>query len=58
MTMFILIETKLFTRLPDEHLSDDDLSKRQAYLNEHAETGDITAGQVVCVSWLGIGGAR
>jgi hypothetical protein len=37
--MFIFIETKLFTRLADEHLSDDDLSKLQVYLNENAETG-------------------
>jgi hypothetical protein len=42
--MFIFIETKLFTRLADEHLSDDDLSRLQVYLNENAEAGDIIRG--------------
>jgi hypothetical protein len=42
--MFIFIETKLFSRLADEHLSDDGLSKLQAYLNENAEAGDIIRG--------------
>jgi hypothetical protein len=42
--MFIFIETKLFTRLADEHLSDDELSQLQGYLNENAEAGDIIRG--------------
>jgi hypothetical protein len=42
--MFIFIETKLFTRLADERLSDDDLSRLQGYLNENAEAGDIVRG--------------
>jgi mRNA-degrading endonuclease RelE of RelBE toxin-antitoxin system len=42
--MFIFIETRLFTRLADEHLSDDDLSRLQGYLNENAEAGDIIRG--------------
>jgi mRNA-degrading endonuclease RelE of RelBE toxin-antitoxin system len=42
--MFIFIETKLFTRLADERLSDDDLSRLQVYLNENAEKGDIIRG--------------
>lgn len=36
-----LCQARLVT---DEHLSDDDLSKLQAYLNENAETGDIIRG--------------
>jgi hypothetical protein len=42
--MFIVIETKLFTRLADEHLSDDELSQLQGHLNENAEAGDIIRG--------------
>jgi mRNA-degrading endonuclease RelE of RelBE toxin-antitoxin system len=39
--MFTFIETKLFTRLADEQLSDDELSRLQRYLNENPEAGDI-----------------
>ena len=42
--MFIFIETKLFTRLADEHLSDDELSQLQGHLNENAEAGAIIRG--------------
>jgi hypothetical protein len=42
--MFVFIETKLFTRLADERLSEDDLSQLQGYLNENAEAGDIIRG--------------
>ena len=49
--MFVFIETKLFTRLADEHLSDDELSKLQASLNDNAEAGDI-------IRALGGGGPR
>ncbi len=42
--MFIFIETKLFTRLADEYLSDDELLRLQGYLNENAEAGDIIRG--------------
>lgn len=40
-TMFVFIETRLFTHLADEHLSDDELSRLQHYLNENREAGDI-----------------
>jgi mRNA-degrading endonuclease RelE of RelBE toxin-antitoxin system len=39
--MFTFIETKLFTRLADEQLPDDELSRLQHYLNENPEAGDI-----------------
>ena len=39
--MFVFIETKLFTRLADEHLSDDDLAGLQCYRNENPEAGDL-----------------
>ena len=39
--MFIFVETRLFTRLADEYLSDEDLSRLQHYLNENPEAGDI-----------------
>jgi hypothetical protein len=42
--MYIFIETKLFTRLADEYLSDDELLRLQGYLNENAEAGDIIRG--------------
>lgn len=44
MTMFVFIETKLFTRLADRLLSDDGLAQLQRRLNEHPETGDIIRG--------------
>jgi len=39
--MFTFIETKLFTRLADEYLPDEQLSRLQHYLNENPEAGDI-----------------
>ena len=42
--MFIFIETKLFTRLADEHLADHELSRLQVYLNENPEAGAIIRG--------------
>jgi len=45
MTMaFVFIETKLFTRLANEHLCDDDLSGLQRYLNENPDAGDLIRG--------------
>jgi mRNA-degrading endonuclease RelE of RelBE toxin-antitoxin system len=42
--MLVFIETKLFTRLADEHLPDDELWRLQTYLNDNAEAGDIIRG--------------
>ncbi len=42
--MFVFIETKIFTRLFDEILSDDDLSKLQDFLRVNPEVGDIVQG--------------
>jgi mRNA-degrading endonuclease RelE of RelBE toxin-antitoxin system len=42
--MFVFIETKIFTRLFDEILSDDDLSKLQDFLRDNPEVGDIVQG--------------
>lgn len=39
--MLVFIETRLFSRLADEHLCDDELSRLQHYLNENPEVGDI-----------------
>lgn len=39
--MFTFIETKLFTRLADEYLSNDELANLQNYLNDNPEAGDI-----------------
>jgi mRNA-degrading endonuclease RelE of RelBE toxin-antitoxin system len=39
--MLVFIETRLFTRLADKQLSDDELSRLQHYLNENPEAGDI-----------------
>jgi mRNA-degrading endonuclease RelE of RelBE toxin-antitoxin system len=40
----IFIETKLLTRLADEHLADDELSRLQGYVNENPEAGAIIRG--------------
>ena len=42
--MFIFVETKLFTRLADEQLAGDELSRLQGYLNENPEAGAIIRG--------------
>lgn len=39
--MFTFIETKTFSRLADEYLPDDQLSRLQYHLNENPEAGDI-----------------
>lgn len=39
--MFTFIETKLFSRLADEYLPDDQLSRLQHHLNENPEAGDV-----------------
>ena len=39
--LFTFIETRLFTRLADEYLPDDELSRLQRHLNENPEAGDI-----------------
>lgn len=39
--MFTFIETKLFSRLADEYLSDDELSRLQHHLSENPKAGDI-----------------
>jgi hypothetical protein len=38
--MFPFIETKLFSRLADEYLPDDQLSRLQQHLNENPEADD------------------
>jgi mRNA-degrading endonuclease RelE of RelBE toxin-antitoxin system len=55
--MFVFIETKLFTRLADESLSDDDLSGLQRYLNDNPEAGDLIreSGGVRKVRWGAVG---
>jgi mRNA-degrading endonuclease RelE of RelBE toxin-antitoxin system len=51
--MFTFIETRLFSRLADEYLPDDQLSRLQHYLNENPEAGDIIreSGGVRKVRW-------
>lgn len=39
--MFTFIETRLFSRLADEYLPDDQLAHLQHYLSENPEAGDI-----------------
>jgi mRNA-degrading endonuclease RelE of RelBE toxin-antitoxin system len=55
--MFVFIETKAFTRLADEHLSNNELSKLQTYLNDNADAGDIIRGSggVRKLRWAGTG---
>ena len=42
--MFTFIETRLFTRLADEHLGDEGLRALQVQLLKHPEAGDIIRG--------------
>ncbi len=44
MAMFTFIETKLFTRLADELLSDEGLAALQQSLIENPEAGDVVPG--------------
>jgi hypothetical protein len=44
MAMFTFIETKLFTRLADELLSDEGLAALQQSLIENPEVGDVVPG--------------
>jgi hypothetical protein len=39
--LFVFIETRLFTRLADESLPDDELSCLQHYLTRNPEAGDM-----------------
>jgi hypothetical protein len=42
--VFTFIETKLFTRLLQDHLSDDEFAKLQQYLIDNPEAGDVIPG--------------
>jgi hypothetical protein len=42
--MFSFIETKLFSRLRESYLSDDEYSRVQAALMENPEDGDLVSG--------------
>jgi hypothetical protein len=42
--VFSLIETKLFTRLVLEYLSDDEYQELQKVLMKDPETGDVVSG--------------
>ena len=44
MAMYSFIETKLFTRLVDEYLSDDGYRELQSALIENPEAGDVVPG--------------
>ena len=39
--MFTFIESKLFSRVADKHLPDDELARLQHFLSESPEAGDI-----------------
>src|SRR5262245_33092701 len=39
--MLTFIETKLFSRLADEYLPDDQLARLQHHLNENQQAGDV-----------------
>jgi mRNA-degrading endonuclease RelE of RelBE toxin-antitoxin system len=42
--MYIFIETKLFTRLADDLLSDDEMRKLQSALIDNPQAGDVIPG--------------
>jgi hypothetical protein len=43
-SMFSFIETKLFTRLVQDYLTDDEYRELQARLSEQPEAGSVIAG--------------
>lgn len=55
--MLTFIETKLFSRLADEYLPDEQLSLLQHHLNENPEAGDIIreSGGVRKLRWSAAG---
>ncbi len=42
--MFSFIETKLFTRLVQDYLTDDQYGELQAFLMEHPDAGEVIRG--------------
>jgi mRNA-degrading endonuclease RelE of RelBE toxin-antitoxin system len=56
-SLFTFIETKLFSRLADEYLPDDQLARLQHHLNENPEAGDIIreSGGVRKLRWRATG---
>jgi mRNA-degrading endonuclease RelE of RelBE toxin-antitoxin system len=55
--MLTFIETKLFSRLADDHLPDDQLASLQHHLNENPEAGDLIreSGGVRKLRWAATG---
>ncbi|HEY7158923.1 MAG TPA: type II toxin-antitoxin system RelE/ParE family toxin [Gemmataceae bacterium] len=55
--MFSFIETKLFTRLVQDYLTDDEYQELQAMLIEHPEAGDVipSSGGVRKLRWRAAG---
>lgn len=51
--MFSFIETRLFTRLVQEYLDDDEYAELQKVLMENPETGDGSQARVACVNFAG-----
>jgi hypothetical protein len=52
--MFTFIETKLFSRLADELLSDAALSALQQSLMENPAAGDIVPAPAACASFASV----
>ena len=55
--MYTFVETKLFTRLIDEYLSDDEFAALQLYMIVNPEAGDLIKGSggVRKMRWSGSG---
>lgn len=55
--MYTFVETKLFTRLIDEYLSDDEFAALQLYMIVNPEAGDLIKGSggVRKLRWSGSG---
>lgn len=55
--MFVFVETRVFSRLVREHLSDDEYAALQQYLIARPEAGDVIpgAGGVRKLRWRGAG---
>ena len=53
----LFIESRIFTRILHDYLSDDDYSELQAYLAENPDAGDIIprSGGIRKIRWAGSG---
>ena len=52
--MFSFVETKLFTRLVQEYLSDDEYAQLQQTIIANPEVGSVIPGSAACARCVGV----